>query len=350
MQELSMFDTMRTTAAYALGFSKDWFVAPTRTALSFTQEAMYHGTGGHISRGKLLDPQFESHNQAYFCTSIIAGRWAMSGFPTVTMGHRTAAALMATKIKPDDAIQFVKIPWPAFAIRVPPGLLFIEEDGILREADFLAATCLDAGQVRPDGASPWTESVNSRWWFKLMASSPIQVARGVHESVFGFFNGISLWGFNVPLEYLARPTGIDGVEDFVRWDTHDSLDIDKRSEQLARQLIIGVCLQLSGDPRERAARERPDGVIIKERKSKQREGDELPQYTEFELRSSIKINLHHAMRDYVREGGRAPSVQTLVPGHWKNVAYGQAHSLRRLQHIHPYWRGDINAPISTRIK
>jgi len=89
---------------------------------------------------------------------------------------------------------------------------------------------------------------------------------------------------------------------------------------------------------------------VKVRSSKVRPGDELPPYTSYELQSAIRINLHQAMRDFVAHGGKAPTVQSLVAGHWKRQAHGPQNSLRRLQHIQPYWRGDVDAPVGERVK
>ncbi|MBL8721484.1 MAG: hypothetical protein JNL79_36190, partial [Myxococcales bacterium] len=47
--------------------------------------------------------------------------WARSGFARVTMGHRLAAALIATQA-PADALEELPAPWPAYLIEVPHGL------------------------------------------------------------------------------------------------------------------------------------------------------------------------------------------------------------------------------------
>ena len=163
--------------------------------------------------------------------------------------------------------------------------------------------------------------------------------------------GVNLWGFNQDSAILATPDGGASEEDFTRWDeAGQTQDSDMRSDQMARSMLIACCMYLSGDPRERAERASEGGIEIRERKSKKREGDELPQYNEFELTSSIRINLHHTVRDYIAHGGKIPSVQTYVHGHWKRVAVGAGRAQRKLVHIQPYWRGDPDAPISTRAR
>ena len=362
MQDISMFDAMRYTGDAALTWSKEWLSDPLKTAVSFTDYVISASTYGRLDLRRRVDtpPEGDRLNQSFFTSGLIAGRWAMSGFPTVTLGHKTAAAFAATKIRSQDAVDFVRSPWPAFAIRLPNNLLFIEEDGLIREASLLIATEMEAAALSTlPLISDQNQSPNRRWFYMLMASSPLQTADRLPSatqridqfSAQGFFYGMRVWGFNEPIEYFASAAdgGMNSTE-AVRWDTHVPVDIDKRSDQLARALIVATCIHMSGDPRERAERESQDGIRITERKSKRRDGDELPQYTSFEIHSSIKINLHHAMREYVERGGSSPTVQTMVAGHWKRVPFGPGRAQRRLQHIHPYWRGDLTAPISTRIK
>lgn len=272
--------------------------------------------------------------------SLVSGLWAACGFPTITMGHRTAAELMATKIRPEDAREFVRAPWPAFAIRVPTPLLVVEDDGRCMDAPLILAACI---QKVNDNLSP-----EPRWWFKLYTASPrasMQASR-YPANMRGMLCSMNLWGFNIPTSYLAEKNPRDAHPDvYERWDSDIPTSRDERSEQLSRALIVGCCLQLAGDPRERA-----EGFTVKTRPSKHRPGDTLPPLTSVELQSSIRINLHHAMRDYVAHGGRAPSVRSLVAGHWKRQAHGEHRALRKLIHVQPYWRGDPDQPVGERTK
>lgn len=333
MAASNVFDACRATGLLALQYSKKWLEDPVATTSKFA---------GILSERATMMP-FEAHGdfnkKSLLCTSILSGRWAMSGFPVVTLGHRTAAALMATKLKPDDAEEFVRVPWPAFGIRLPTPLLTVEDNGVYRDIPFLLVTSVEAKQC----GDRWPGA--HRWWYRLYGQGAERAGSPIAESA----NTLSLWGFNMPTGSLATPD-MRELDGFERFDTRPQVSSDERSETLARLLIAAVCLHLSGDPRERANRNSEDGIKVSERKSKKRAGDELPQYTEFELHLAIKINLHHAMRDYVSRGGSVPTVQSLVPGHWKRVVYGAGRSQRRVQHILPYWRGQLDAPISTRNK
>lgn len=337
----SPFDQMRTIGAIGLSCTKEWFTDPSSSGGRLT-DAMCRAAG--VDPSVMFTKKAEVY-QSLYCNSLIAGRWAMSGYPTVQLGHRTAAAFMATKIRPDDAAAFVRCPWPAFGIRIPSDLLTVEDDGVLRPVSFIGVTAIDSTLVK--GFEK--DLAHTRWWYKLMAASTRTVPTEMPDYVAAFFDGISLWGFNLPTEGLATKDAGASTDDlFTRWDTLPVHSSDERSEQVARSLILSCCLYLSGDPREREARQ--GSITVTKRQSKQRDSDVLPPYTSYEVQSSIKINLQHAMRDYVRHGGSAPTVQTMAAGHWKRVAHGQGRALRRLQHIEPYWRGPIDAPVSTRVK
>lgn len=348
-ERFNQFDIARITGVEALKYSHDWLTKPSTTADRFSKDYMPKALGPYVPKSK---QDLDTLVNASIGSSMCFGRWAMSGFPTVTFGHRTAAAIMATRIKPDDAETYVRSPWPAFAIRIPPGMLFIEGEGVLYDATVLMVTCVDSKimDVEAPSDKPWFSRGQYRWWYRIMAQSALGRPDWMHPAVEGFYAGLALWGFNLGTHDLATPDGGAMVEEFTYWNSLEKKDIDSRSEQLARALIIGASLHLAGNPLEQKERNQSAGVTVRERKSKKREGDELPQYTEFEVHSSIKINLHHAIRDYVEHGGSAPSVQTLTSGHWKQQAYDKGFSKRRLIHINPYWRGELDAPVSVRMK
>lgn len=337
-----LFDQMRSAGVAALAHSRDWLChpEPPQLAWQLAQKIFRHELGRPIQ-----DASYELQ-QTVLNNALLVGRWAACGFPTITLGHRTAAAFCGTKMRASDAAEFVRPPWPAFCIRLPTDLLSIEHDGKPYGAEVLLATALWPTEIRE---KPTTEravhqpSDQHRWWYKIAASHK---DIGVSDPTKGFFSGMSLWGFNLATQNLGERAD----ESWEQWETEPTADSDERSQQLGRALLLSACMYLCGDPRERAQRLSESGVTVRERKSKYREGDLLPQYTEFEVTSSIKVNLHHAVRDYVEHGGSSPTVQTCVAGHWKRVAYGVGRANRRMVHVQPYWRGDLNAPISARVK
>lgn len=320
LMQIPTFDLLRINGMAALRMSREWLADPDAVALRYADGA----TRAMFSAGGITAEQCAGHLYNESMTAVFVGRWAMAGFPVVTMGHRTAALLMATKIRPEDAETFVRCPWPAFAIRLPNALLTLEDK---REAALLLVA-----------------EYGERWLYKLCVG-----VAGVPEHFRSMlphvmFTGVSC-GAAIPMRELASGISFEDADDGgsgYQWGTSDV-----RSQRLARSLLIGTCLQLSGDPR---ARSEATACSVTKRSSKQRDGDELPSYELFELHSAVKLDLHHAMRDYVREGGAAPAVQTLVAGHWKQQPHGPAKTLRKLIHVLPYWRGDVEAPVSARMQ
>lgn len=346
MTTISLFDQFRILGDICLQVSRDWLKNPTDVA-ERVAVALFE-SGGNVPFTALS----EALRQNLFVNALFAGRWAMCGYPTITLGHRTAASFCMTKMRTDDANDFVKAPWPAFAIRIPPGLLAVESEGELFDAPLLVATCLKSDFIPESKVAD-----EDRWWWKLSAVSRMaeELERRIQNDpvLGGYLGGVSLWGFNQPTRFLAElDPDENNLDGFTRWEDedHKAQDSDKRSERMARAMLLACSMYLSGDPRERAERASEGGITVRERKSKKRESDELPQYTEFELTSSIKLNLHHTVRDYVKHGGSISSVQTYVHGHWKRVAIGTGRAQRKLVHIQPYWRGDPDAPISARTK
>ena len=343
----SLFDAHRHKGLQALQFSKRWMDQPRRTSRAFAD---------HIYResmGMSIDSAPPVVAQCLITDTIIAGRWAMCGFPTITMGHKTAAAFCATKMRPEDAAEFVRPPWPAFCVRLPNGLLQIDDEGVLRDATILMVTALEPESLERE--KNFRETFNQpmdqhRWWFRLSAPNFLVLPPGFPRKYMRFFDGLSLWGFNQATQYMAFPDAGEDELGYIRWETIKTEESDKRCERLARALILSACMYLSGDPRELAQRAAEGGVGVTERKSKKREGDEFPQYRNFEVTSSIAINMTEALREFVRNGGSAPLDKSYVQGHWKRVPHGPGAQQRKLAHIHAYWRGDLNAPVSARTK
>jgi hypothetical protein len=344
----SHFDAFRRMGKNALSFSTKWMTEPRRTARNFSESVFaYQLQGANIADAP------EAVSQSIYTNAIISGRWAMCGFPTVNMGHKTAAAFCATKMRPEDAAEFVRPPWPAFCIRLPNSLLQIDDSGVLRDASVLMVTAIDPETIQrePDIRDLFEQPPEQhRWWWKIAAPSPIQRPSWFPTKHSGFFDGISLWGYNQATQYLAFPDAGEDDLGYRRWETIKTEDSDKRCERLARALILSTCMYLSGDPRELSQRATEGGVAVSERKSKKREGDEFPQYRSFEVTSSIKINMTETIREYVKHGGSSPTVQTYVQGHWKRVPYGPGATQRKLTHVQAYWRGDLNSPVSARTK
>jgi len=73
---------------------------------------------------------------------------------------------------------------------------------------------------------------------------------------------------------------------------------------------------------------------------------QLSRPVKVDCRSEVIAALERAAQGQPK--GRAPSVQTLVRGHWKRQACGVGRAARRYIHVEPYWRGPEDAPIAVR--
>jgi hypothetical protein len=245
---------------------------------------------------------------------VLAGRWAVGGFPVVAMTHRLTATLMATSVSA-EALEYVRAPWPAVAVRLPNDLLYLENE----RGELVSATTLVFGAYEHNGRTAWAY---------VVATDATHVDP----------QGLSVWAIHLPTNML---TSEDLPHDL---DMLSRGAVDNRTDFMARRLMVGLCLWVSdpknlGKPRQsrpqrpRGERQRPPGV--------------LPTFQVWQLGKDIQLDpqIIHAVRDYIREGGRSPRVQSLVTGHWKMQQHGPQRGLRKLIHVMPYWRGPLDAPV-----
>jgi len=219
------------------------------------------------------------------------GRWARSGFPTVKICAELAASLAMTDI-PDDFINSeVRLPWKAFRLDIPSGLL--EDEG--GEAAHMMVF-----QMEGDGDTEW-------WSSTLMSDGRFLSSQKKHQS----------------MADLARGDG-------------DNLSI------LCGRLLVGVCLSVTGGARLRR----------RSNKAKKNAGvrpSDSPEQ-EYVLGEDIHVSLD--LREHVRSMARGhmllTGVRRLVRGHWRNQPYGPGRSMRRRQWIEPFWRGEEGAPTLVR--
>jgi hypothetical protein len=218
--------------------------------------------------------------------------WRACGLQSVRMPHTFAAALMATDL--GDAVHDVHMPWPGFEIQVPSGLL-----------------------LSPRGAP--VHSI-------VVASVERACFVGMHDD-----HGSTWYRDDDSLAAIARAdappcSGSESLGDLF------SPELEKRSWRLVQRLVAGVALSIAA---ERASK--PGAYAARPR----REKHGLPRANEFVLGKPLKLDCRQAIRDFL-QGKRAtsPTVTTLVRGHWRHQTHGPHHSLRRLQWIQPFFRGE----------
>ncbi len=250
--------------------------------------------------------------------NIVAGLWAACGFPTVRIGHGAACGLMATNGNSEDLSEMVRAPWPAFAVRLPEKLIWFP-DGV---GGSQPASTLFVCEFVFQSERLWVYNVGDEN-DSIIWSSPTLAK--------------SMWEYNAD----------DWLYSKSKSGTEAEAEGTLRSSTLVRRLIAGICLQLSSPEDKEGARiGKPASV-----RNRNRMPGELPATDNYEVRLSVKIDerVVAATREYARHGGRSPTVQSLVRGHWKKQAHGPERSLRKMIYVAPFWRGPIDAPISMRV-
>lgn len=212
--------------------------------------------------------------------------WLRNGFPRINLGHKHAAALMATHT-PRDNVLDARAPWSAFLVDVPRGLV---TDG---DHEVSLATVY----VRQDRVY-------------------IEFGDGVQES--------NAWIQAVALPDLGSLRSLGPAPDMIG------------------RLIFGVCMEMTCPTFKDRASLGPRPV-----KRDPRTGE--PKTWTFQLTRDVKVDVRDAVRDYVRGVTRnSPTVQTLVRGHWRRQPFGKGGTERKNIFVEPYWRGPEDAPIALR--
>jgi hypothetical protein len=257
--------------------------------------------------------------------------WADSGFPVLTMGHRYAAALLCTNAS-KEVIDSAKPPWPGYLIEVPDGLISMAHPSTGEALDIcriLVCKCHS-----PRVADGWL------WAYHAMT-----------------LNGFTLFRYGVTSAELLPPN-IDDMElsggrtrrdpDFSPFAQYDLVGRDERACALIGRLIVNSALAMSSPTRPEAPPKR-----VRHRINSPFSGRHEPEPTcrTYVLGKNIEIkaDLRDAVRAYVDgKQHRAPSVQTLVAGHYKMQPYGPRNALRKLIWREPFWRGPEDGPIAVR--
>jgi hypothetical protein len=238
--------------------------------------------------------------------------WHTTGLQSVEVSHKLAAALMATSAV--GALDNARLPWPAFEIRIPPGLLESSHGEVY--------SCL------VHDTPPWI---------------PPRYTRGSAGVLVMYYDTRSIGHIGVDtLAGIARyePDGeasISNVREFLRAE-YDA-DREDRLKQMLLRLVTGVILLVT-----EARADKPTAYPLHPLRPAKR-GE--PRVNTHRVSRPVSIDVTATVRDFVRGVGRdSPHVTTLVRGHWRQQAHGPKHSLRRTTWIEPFWRGE--GPISVR--
>ena len=247
-------------------------------------------------------------------------RWVHYGLPTITMGHRYAAALLSTTATV-EAVREARAPFPAFMIELPDQLLFTDD---------------------PD-------KPGERITLRRILVQRIMTARGEAWGWVAYTDGkVSLYRHGQNSEELLPPEEIEGDKMGDPSDPFqfDVTDRDERTIYLLGRLIVNTCLAMS-DPTNIKAIGKAHTDWEKYNAGSKR-GSPEPVVRIFQLGKPVKHDCREAVREYVEGRRRKLSVQVLVRGHYKTQHYGPKNSQIKVIWREPFWRGPEDAPIPVR--
>jgi hypothetical protein len=243
----------------------------------------------------------------------MGARWAVNGFPQVTIGAKHLAALAATKLPP-EVLSEVRSPWTSWLIEVPDGALWMTG----AQGDPQPIRRIMAGWA-PD----------TKWSFTAYCASGASVHRyGLSAEKMADEN-MSLENFNLDMFFPVEAT-----------------TADFRAMVLCGRVVLGVALELASGAHVYRS---PKGHAAPWRRRHKNEPDIACRT--YQLRADVKIDCRDRVREYVLGGSRdMPELATqhLVRGHWKLQPHGPQGSLRKSVWIQPYWRGPEESPIAVR--
>lgn len=254
---------------------------------------------------KFLVGQFGEQTYVTARLGSLVLAWAGCGLPVLEPRHQLAASLMATSVS-EDAISDLRLPWRCFGIEIASGLIGDGRQFVLVHQ-------------RPDGGEV----------------TAVRFADGIGE------HGMIEWGTEPSIADWGghdRFTRVDGNGDVVILD-EDVADFNRQSIVFGR-LLVGLCIEMeavnSGSSR-----------CVRSARGRWKRGQ--PKAWTWKLTRPVRVDARAAIRDFVSGNAKsAPSVQSLVRGHWKLQPCGKDQSQRRRIHVEPYWRGPEDAPIAVR--
>lgn len=237
-----------------------------------------------------------------------AALWAKSGLPSVSIPDQEFVASLATTGMNKEFSDMLRAPWRAFRIAIPGGLLSIstdEGDEPVRRIAVMSTT--------DDG---WT----------IACEGPSRIIHITGESTDGLCEDIDVRELNV-----CNDPGI-GIND------HDG-----RCLRMAARIVLAACVSMDSRYGNGPCREAPK----KGRKRIVAGGSPIVRYV-ITRPVVLKSDMREAVREYISNGGKSPTVRVPVRGHWKMQPCGPGGAERKFIHIEPYWRGPEDAPIAVR--
>ena len=241
--------------------------------------------------------------------SLFAARWVGDAATQFEVGHKYAAALMATNAG-RAVLEDLIVPWRAILTKVPPGVLVVNQ--------------------------------------KSYTVVRFMMVRG-EKTTYRFF--VEQDDPDVPESFWFDTDDLLAEEDFsekqilTRPGTQIAQACSARLATVVKRLIVG-CLythQHTNHFRERMYGEK--------RQTVDEEGRGPPAHRVIFFGKPMTLDCRERVKSYLSGScSSLPSVQTLVCGHYKRQVIGVGRGGRKVIWVEPYWRGPEEAPILSRAR
>jgi hypothetical protein len=259
----------------------------------------------------------DGHTDSEVLRIWVTTKWIHCGCPKLVTDAKYAAAMMCTKVTTGLSEDII-IPWKAFRVDLPPGLLSFGEytyDHIrLASFDDRAALILEGQRPATAADPPGEEWIHSG--ITRMASDMATLLLDDEAESFDISEGLAV-----------------GRKD---------ADPKLRTLRLAVRLVVGLLYTM-----QHTAHFKSQPKSLNDSRRSLRTGP--PGHRTIFVGKPIALDVRPAVRQFCGAGkGGAPSVQTLVRGHYKRQVVGVARGGRKVIWVEPYWRGPEDAPILAR--
>jgi hypothetical protein len=262
-------------------------------------------------------------NQLQIWQAIAMALWVQEGMPKVVLGHKVAAALMASTAE-GAALRYAEAPFRAFYIELPDNLLRTDSD----EIGGVLVVRYDAG------SNPHGTTDKDYGWAWIGFARTEEVVGG--------------WGMTLremQVYDLERERQMMTQRGFEFGEFGETIsEREKRLWGVIGRLIVGTMIYMHMGHGAR----RLQKTTWKPKYGRSQRPPERPIY---EVRPNIQIDLRDDVLDYLEgrtkeedeestpRGSYEVKVRVKVRGHFKLQPYGPGASLRKLIFREPYWRG-----------
>jgi hypothetical protein len=246
-----------------------------------------------------------------------AALWAHDAFQKVVTTHTYAAALMCTDANV-EALGDLHLPWRAFMVAIPDGLLSFE--GVEGQSVHYRRALV---HVETDGRA-------------VLAVYDPDMGSGASNMLLRTAPNLVDLLFDPPIEISSA----DGVV--------SERSPETRAVRMVQRLVTGILVALlyTQDYKKSKNDKTYDRGSV-------REGHREPEHRVTFVGKPLKIDCRLEVRRFLgasagRREPKAPAVQYMVRGHQKRQVIGVGRRGRKVIWIEPYWKGSLDAPILTK--